>query len=804
MEPDLIAINPLWRIFKKSKHSNFPQVSTTSNIQSLTKELQLSSINNAPCGSLPVYAYNAILHNIVSAGFIIDTSFVVIHSIGKAREMVMLPEGAPTLILPKIIIDDLRAALITALYEAKNKLIAVEYDHITMHQNDGKIRTIKMTVYPICDANNKISYYWICFDPVKASIKKQKKIIISDSQKDTHHDEIIINLQKELSDSRALLQSSLENMETVNEEMQSSNEELMASNEELQSTNEELQSVNEELYKVNLERSKKIQEVIQTKTDIDNLIRGAEICTLILNSKLEIRIFTPSIKTIFNLVNHDIGRPLKNFRHNLKFDTLMDKVEEVLTNNIPFEMEVKNHQEHWYYLKIMPYYTLGEQVVAGVVITLTDINHIKQLQQQKEGIEKDLRGVLKTGLMGVWRLNLENSNFSYDETIKKIFGLKSLSSMSQFNYFIAAIHPNDRKRMEKIFAETIKQKGSFEQIFRIVYPNKSIRHVSCSANFHHDALSNLNFITGICWENTAQYLIDEKVIDAEHLNLGLDDITDGWWDWNIIKDTTYLSPLLKKTMGYDDHEIPNRMESYEQMMFPEDLKLLHIKMAKYIASNSTQPMIQKIRMRHKDGGIIWILSRRKGIRNKQGKLIRMVGTITDITEMKDTETSLELLAYRDLLTQIPNRGAFLDALVRAIERANRKQSVFAVMFLDIDDFKEINDKWGHNVGDAALCVFTKRIINYSRSIDFFARLGGDEFGILLEDIVDLDEIPAIAGRYVSAFSEPLRVNDIEILVTISIGVAFYPENGKTDQEILKYADNNMYIAKKRGKNQFVL
>jgi two-component system CheB/CheR fusion protein len=116
----------------------------------------------------------------------------------------------------------------------------------------------------------------------------------------------------------------------------------MASNEEMQSTNEELQSVNEELTTANLERTKKIEEVIQTKTDIDNLIRGAEICTIILNNKLEIRIFTAPIEKIFNLVSHDIGRPLKNFKHNLQDDHFMTHVEDVLVHNIAYQAEVKN------------------------------------------------------------------------------------------------------------------------------------------------------------------------------------------------------------------------------------------------------------------------------------------------------------------------------------------------------------------------------------------------------------------------------------------------------------------------------
>lgn len=803
-KPELIVKNQLWKIFKKFKRSNFPVILASRLVEPLIKDNRPSVLTQTALVELPLYAYNAVLQDIVSAGFIIDASYTLLHCIGKAREMVMFPEGVPNLILPKIIVDDLKGGLIAALHEAKTKLVPVIYNNIPLLQNHEKQRMVSMAVHPICDTNDKVSYFWIRIDPSKPSTKKQGAIIVSNVHRDMNTDEIIIGLEEELSETRSLLQTSLESMETISEEMQSTNEELMASNEELQSTNEELQSVNEELYTVNLERSKKIEEVFLAKSDIDNLIRGAEICTIILNKKLEIRIFTPAAEKIFNLVSHDIGRPLINFKHNLKFDLLMAKADDVLKNNKAYEGEVKNNQNHWYFLKITPYSTAQNQEPTGVVITLTDINDTKLLRQEKEEVEKDLLLALKTGLIGIWKWNIENDTFILDGTIKTIFGLNRLSDIRCFKEFIAAIHPDDRKRLEKAIVSTQSKKETFEQNFRIVRPDKSLRYLSCAANLHYDIPTNSNYITGICWDMTEQYWLGEKIIDAEHLLVGLDAITDGWWDWNLVSNEAYLSPMLKNTLGYEDHELVNSMENYEQLMYPDDLKMVRNKMKKYFAANSTQPLVETIRMKHKSGSTIWILSRTKGIVSKSGKLIRIVGAITDLTVLKENEAALKQLAYLDFLTQIPNRPAFLDALFRAIERSQRNQSIMAVLYIDIDDFKEINDTLGHSVGDTVLREFTKRLLNVTRTVDLLARIGGDEFGVIVEDIVSEDEVHVIATRYISAFTEPLKVNDREVLASISIGVALYPKDGKTDQEILKHADRNMYAAKKLGKKRFVL
>lgn|GEM_PF-5887398 len=148
---DLITHNQTWKIFKKIKPSELPQISTTTFHKFFATDLPSTTPTLNPPGSLPLFAYNTILQEVVSAGFVIDTAYIVHHSIGKARDLIMLPEGIPTLVLPKIIIDELKAVLIAALYQVKLKLVPVVYNHIRLSSHYGKEQSVKMSVYPICD-----------------------------------------------------------------------------------------------------------------------------------------------------------------------------------------------------------------------------------------------------------------------------------------------------------------------------------------------------------------------------------------------------------------------------------------------------------------------------------------------------------------------------------------------------------------------------------------------------------------------------------------------------------------------------
>jgi diguanylate cyclase (GGDEF)-like protein len=181
---------------------------------------------------------------------------------------------------------------------------------------------------------------------------------------------------------------------------------------------------------------------------------------------------------------------------------------------------------------------------------------------------------------------------------------------------------------------------------------------------------------------------------------------------------------------------------------------------------------------------------------------RYYGLARDITERKEAEAFISFQAYHDLLTRLPNRALFRDRLNMAINQANRYQHPLAVMFLDLDRFKIINDTLGHSVGDRLLQAVTQRLEKCLRKGDTLSRFGGDEFTLLLPMVPDRDHAAIIARKLIDVLREPFRLNNQDIFVGVSIGIAMYPEAGQHIEQLIRNADLAMYQVKSRGKDNY--
>lgn len=275
---------------------------------------------------------------------------------------------------------------------------------------------------------------------------------------------------------------------------------------------------------------------------------------------------------------------------------------------------------------------------------------------------------------------------------------------------------------------------------------------------------------------------------------------DGVWDWNPITDDVFFSSQFLDTLGYKEGEFISKMEFWNDYIHPNDLKTAQQAMNKHLSGQARDFSVEQ-RIKNKAGKWVWILSRGMIIStNAEGSTNRVVGTHTDISAHKASELLIWQQANIDALTQLPNRRLFNNHLKESVESHSQDGSSFVLMFLDLDNFKIINDTHGHKAGDLLLIEAAKRLSRCIRKQDIVSRLGGDEFTIILNDIKDPKATQEIAESILKALSSPFHIDLEAFHVSASIGITEYPDDSNSQDVLLMNADQAMYEAKALGRN----
>jgi len=274
---------------------------------------------------------------------------------------------------------------------------------------------------------------------------------------------------------------------------------------------------------------------------------------------------------------------------------------------------------------------------------------------------------------------------------------------------------------------------------------------------------------------------------------------DGLWDWDLRSNTVYYSPRWKSMLGYAEQEIGTAVKEWTDRVHPADRDLLETRITTHVNGKSAH-LECEYRIRHRDGSYRWVLCRGLAVRDGAGKPYRMAGSQTDITARKTAEEQLVHDAFHDALTSLPNRSLFIDRLDHVIAGSRRQDSsLYAVLFLDLDRFKVVNDSLGHTVGDSLLIEVGCRLKSCLRPGDTVARLGGDEFAILLEHIADAAGAEEVTRRIEKALAAPFRIQGQDVYTTPSIGIAVKSDRYEWPEQILRDADIAMYEAKANGR-----
>lgn len=310
-------------------------------------------------------------------------------------------------------------------------------------------------------------------------------------------------------------------------------------------------------------------------------------------------------------------------------------------------------------------------------------------------------------------------------------------------------------------------------------------------------------ILGVVQDISERIAIEKALIKTQlHKNVVMQIANDGVWDWHLSTNFVLFDERYYTMAGYKKDAFPYTFEEWEKRVHPDDLPHATDCYQAYL-NGTTDKFDVEFRFLCQDQSYMWIQAKGKIVeRDDDGEPTRFIGTHSDISVQKNYQEKILHQAHFDSLTYLPNRFLSLDRLNHACIEAKRKEELVILLFLDLDDFKKINDSIGHDIGDLLLIEAANRLRNVVREVDTVGRLGGDEFVIILSGLKNTNEAQPIVENLLNKFREVFVIKKRQMMLTSSVGIAIYPNDANNSAELLRNADSAMYAAKELGRNTF--
>ncbi|MEJ2059210.1 MAG: EAL domain-containing protein [Gammaproteobacteria bacterium] len=438
-------------------------------------------------------------------------------------------------------------------------------------------------------------------------------------------------------------------------------------------------------------------------------------------------------------------------------------------------------------------------LLESIARQLSEALQFQRLLDSARSSEARLRGVIEAVPGVIYTTPLPDLNpHYYSSRAYDLYGIDVQEMNTDSQSWIERVHPDDRdKYLDRIRKAIDGATNEFLMEYRIW--NKTRREwvwLRNHAYIEHDADGRAVFATGFIQDVTDRALAEQALREAEHFTrLALDSMYDLFYVIGLDGRLLRWNRTFSTRTGYTDQEISRMLPTD---FFNETHKTsIETAIKETIVTGSASIVLP---LYTRDGQEIMHEFHAVVLRDTNGNAIGLVGTGRDITRQLEDEAQLQYIAQHDPLTGLPNRLLLSDRVAHAIKRARRDDTMLALLFLDLDRFKEINDTLGHACGDQLLKSVTERICDTLREDDSVARLGGDEFIILLEGLHAIDDAEDMAERLLTSIEQPLQLDDTQLVVTASIGISFFPKHGTDFDDLLKHADTAMYAAKESGRN----
>ncbi len=428
-----------------------------------------------------------------------------------------------------------------------------------------------------------------------------------------------------------------------------------------------------------------------------------------------------------------------------------------------------------------------------LVGTLQDVTELRQAEEELRRSEERFRALVQNSLDVVSVVDANATVLYYSPSVEAVMGYKPEEFIGKNALEVVPIHPDDLSHVRDVFSYLVANPGvNYSIEMRLMHANGSWRTVEATANNLLDDPSVGDIVTNYR-DITERKRSEEELRKSEATNRAILEAT----------------PDLMFIVSRDGEFLDFRTNADNKLYVPRE-EIIGSNLRDTMPPDLIAPMLHHI-AKTLDTGEMQVfeyeLPTNDEVLDFEARLVvsgegEVLSIIRDVTERKALERRLEHQAFHDALTGLPNRALFVDRLEHALIRASRPQEAVAVLFLDLDNFKVVNDSLGHTAGDKLLVAVTERLLTILRPEDTLARLGGDEFTILIESVEANSDVFDIADRVAEALRAPFILEGREVFVTVSIGIALGSSYQDQPGALLRNADLAMYRAKETGKARF--
>jgi diguanylate cyclase (GGDEF)-like protein/PAS domain S-box-containing protein len=441
-----------------------------------------------------------------------------------------------------------------------------------------------------------------------------------------------------------------------------------------------------------------------------------------------------------------------------------------------------------------------------------DITSRKEAESRLQSVTTLLSIATEAAKMGVWEWDPVSNVVICNQTMDEIYGdspavaKRDGTSLVQGRYerFAESIHPEDLAEVEAKLKQVIAQKNQDSNEFRIIWPDGSIRNISAVERAILDETGKVIRLVGVNTDITDRRAIqDELFAEKERAQVTLNSIGDAVICTDLAGNVTFLNPVAERMTGWSWRDAAGRamaevfriMDSTTRETIPNPMDLAMVQ-------NQTLGLPPNCVLLQRDGAETPIEDSVSPIHDRQGKVTGAVIVFRDVSEARKMTQQMTYSAQHDFLTGLPNRMLLNDRVNQAIALAPRHKRKVAVLFLDLDGFKRINDSLGHPTGDKLLQSVARRLADCLRDSDTVSRQGGDEFVVLLSEIEQAEDAAISAKRMLQAIAASHSIDGHDLHVTTSIGISVHPDDGLDGDTLIKNADTAMYHAKGNGRQSY--